>query len=429
MKKNEIVSTEKIYFWNILGNLFFSGSSVLFTLIVSRLTSPREADSFSLAYGIAGILVVVAMFQVRTYQGTDVEFKHSFTSYTLARILSLILMILFTFPYLNLSNIALSDSGKLSIILLYVLFRTCEAISDLFQGLFQQHERLDIAGKSMTYRYGMSVLLLFVSLILTKSLEFSLLLLCIVNFLFVFLFDYHFSRQFANIDLSLLIKKETIQDSVSILKNCVPLFISGFLLAYIFNEPRVAIDMEINAGHLREGLQRDYNILFMPVFFMSLFILILRPLTTSLAISWQKREYQQFDKTIQRLFQIILGGGVFLTLLAYFIGTPILSLIFGVDLNHYQITLAILVFSGILYSLGIVLGDTLTIFRRQYWLIPVYALMFLVSKITTYDFVKNQGLQGGAISFLLVILTYLIGSMIVYLFVRNLERKKYVHPD
>ena len=29
----------------------------------------------------------------------------------------------------------------------------CEAISDLFQGLFQRHERLDIAGKSMTIRY------------------------------------------------------------------------------------------------------------------------------------------------------------------------------------------------------------------------------------------------------------------------------------
>ena len=33
-------------------------------------------------------------------------------------------------------------------------FRMCEAISDLFQGLFQRHERLDIAGKSMTIRYS-----------------------------------------------------------------------------------------------------------------------------------------------------------------------------------------------------------------------------------------------------------------------------------
>ena len=77
MKNNQPVSTEKVYFWNLLGNLAFAGSSVLFTLIVTRMTSPMEADSFSLAYGIAAILVVVGMFQVRSYQGTDVLFRHS----------------------------------------------------------------------------------------------------------------------------------------------------------------------------------------------------------------------------------------------------------------------------------------------------------------------------------------------------------------
>ena len=61
MKNNQPVSTEKVYFWNLLGNLAFAGSSVLFTLIVTRMTSPMEADSFSLAYGIAAILVVVGV--------------------------------------------------------------------------------------------------------------------------------------------------------------------------------------------------------------------------------------------------------------------------------------------------------------------------------------------------------------------------------
>lgn len=427
--KNDSVSTEKIYFWNVLGNLFFSGSSVLFTLIVARLTSPGEADSFSLAYGIAAILVVVGMFQVRTYQGTDVSFKHSFTSYTLARIISLMFMCLSLFPYLVLSKIDLQDSDKFNVIVLYILFRGCEAISDLFQGLFQQNERLDIAGKSMTYRYGLSIILLLAGLLATKSLELSLLSLCLFSLLFVFLYDYRYSRQFATIDCRSFFSKETLIDAVTILKNCVPLFISGFLLAYIFNEPRVAIDMEIRTGYLQEGLQRDYNILFMPVFFMSLFILILRPLTTKLAIAWQKKEYRIFDNTINRLFQIMLGTGVVLTLLAYLIGTPILSLVFGLNLNEHNVTLSILVFSGILYSLGIIIGDTLTIFRKQYWLIPVYILMFIVSKLTNYEFIRLYGLFGASLSFLLVIVTFLLGSVLVYLIVRKMEREKNAYQN
>lgn len=426
MKSNQNVSTEKIYLWNLIGNLAFSGSSVLFTLIVTRLTSPIEADSFSLAYGIAAILVVVGMFQVRSYQATDVSFRHSFTSYFLARCISLTLMVLVFFPYLSISKIDLNEREKVAIIALYVLFRMCEAISDLFQGLFQQHERLDIAGKSMTIRYTFSTIFLFILLYTTKSLVSSLTLLVVLNSLFVMGYDFVKARSFERIDFSSIEFKSLLVDACSILKNCIPLFISGFLLAYIFNEPRIAIDMEIRLGHLIEGTQRDYNILFMPVFFMSLFILILRPLTTQLAIFWKDKEYKRFDGIIVKLLVIILGLGFVLTLVAYFIGTPILSVVFGLDLNRYKETLAILVFSGILYSIGIVFGDVMTVLRRQSYLLPVYLLMFVASKLTNLQFVQRSGLFGASLSFLLVMVVYFIGSIVSYWIARRLERKDYV---
>ena len=426
MKSNQNVSTEKIYLWNLIGNLAFSGSSVLFTLIVTRLTSPIEADSFSLAYGIAAILVVVGMFQVRSYQATDVSFRHSFTSYFLARCISLTLMVLVFFPYLSISKIDLNEREKVAIIALYVLFRMCEAISDLFQGLFQQHERLDIAGKSMTIRYTFSTIFLFILLYTTKSLVSSLTLLVVLNFLFVMGYDFVKARSFERIDFSSIEFKSLLVDACSILKNCIPLFISGFLLVFIFNEPRIAIDMEIRLGHLIEGTQRDYNILFMPVFFMSLFILILRPLTTQLAIFWKDKEYKRFDGIIVKLLVIILGLGFVLTLVAYFIGTPILSVVFGLDLNRYKETLAILVFSGILYSIGIVFGDVMTVLRRQSYLLPVYLLMFVASKLTNLQFVQRSGLFGASLSFLLVMVVYFIGSIVSYWIARRLERKEYV---
>ena len=426
MKSNQIVSTEKIYLWNLIGNLAFSGSSVLFTLIVTRLTSPIEADSFSLAYGIAAILVVVGMFQVRSYQATDVSFRHSFTSYFLARCISLTLMVLVFFPYLSISKIDLNEREKVAIIALYVLFRMCEAISDLFQGLFQQHERLDIAGKSMTIRYTFSTIFLFILLYTIRSLVSSLTLLVVLNFLFVMGYDFVKARSFERIDFSSIEFKSLLVDACSILKNCIPLFISGFLLAYIFNEPRIAIDMEIRLGHLIEGTQRDYNILFMPVFFMSLFILILRPLTTQLAIFWKDKEYKRFDGIIVKLLVIILGLVFVLTLVAYFIGTPILSVVFGLDLNRYKETLAILVFSGILYSIGIVFGDVMTVLRRQSYLLPVYLLMFVASKLTNLRFVQRSGLFGASLSFLLVMVVYFIGTIVSYWIARRLERKDYV---
>jgi O-antigen/teichoic acid export membrane protein len=419
MKNNQPISTEKVYFWNLLGNLAFAGSSVLFTLIVTRMTSPMEADSFSLAYGIAAILVVVGMFQVRSYQGTDVHYRHSFTSYSIARGLSLLLMVAVFFPYLFISGIDLHESSKITIIALYVLFRMCEAISDVFQGMFQRHERLDIAGKSMTIRYSFSTILLLVFLLVTKSLTQSLLYLVLLNFIFVFSYDYVKSKEFESIDFSVKNLKSNLFDAIAILKNCIPLFISGFLLAYIFNEPRIAIDSEIRLGHFIAGTQRDYNILFMPVFFMSLFILILRPLTTQLAILWKNKDLKKFDAIIKKLFVIVLGVGLILSVLAYLIGTPILSLVFGLPLYQHSSTLAILVFSGILYSLGIVFGDVMTVIRKQTYLLPVYLFMFITSKLTNDYFVHRLGLLGASLSFLIVMFVYFSGSLLVYFVARK----------
>ena len=50
--------------------------------------------------------------------------------------LSLLLMMAIFFPYLFVSGIDLHESSKIAIIGLYVLFRMCEAISDLFKDCF-----------------------------------------------------------------------------------------------------------------------------------------------------------------------------------------------------------------------------------------------------------------------------------------------------
>ncbi len=76
-------------------------------------------------------------------------------------------MIAIFFPYLLVSRIDLHESSKIAIIDICP-FRMAEAGSDLFQGLFQRHERLDIAGKSMTIRYSISAILLLSILLITR---------------------------------------------------------------------------------------------------------------------------------------------------------------------------------------------------------------------------------------------------------------------
>ena len=414
MKIRTNPSDKEIYFWNLLGNLAASGVSVLYLLIITRLSSAKVADQFSLANSIGTLWIVIGLFQVRNYQGTDVKQRHSFIGYFQTRILTITIMILTLFPYLYIIGEGRYSLETLLLTFLMILYRMWDAVSDLFQGLFQQRERMDIAGKTMFIRYSTSVLVLLITLLLSESVLLALLSLVMWNGLLIFFYEMRFVAYFEKIQVRELLSTRYKKDIKDILLACWPLFVNGFILLYILNEPKIIIEKGLNQGFLQTGMQRDFNILFMPVFFMSLIILIVRPLITKLAILWNKKEYKEFSLIIKRLLGFLSLGGLFVTFIAYLFGVPVLSLIFGVDLNKYVLPFTILIFSGVLYALAIVFENILTIIRKQHILVGLYIILLILTKLITEPFIYQKGMLGAAISFFIVMLVYLFGIASIY---------------
>jgi len=333
-------------------------------------------------------------------------------------------MLVSLFPYLFFSGNNVGKGDLFLIIILTVIYRSCDAFSDLFQGLFQQHERLDIAGKLMVLRYSLSTIILLISLLLSNSLIFSLICLCFFNVLFVFGGDYIQSKQIRTIPFN-QISSATFKQSISIMKTCLPLFVNGFLLVYVLNYPKQVIDKLLVEGVLREGAQRDFSILFMPVFFMSLFVLALRPLITDLAKQWSEKRFYTFNAMIRKILLLLMILGLVVSILAYLIGVPILNIISGIDLSNYSLLLTILVLSGFLYSIASVIGDFLIILRKQVYLLYVYVAMALLTNILTPIVMREFGLFGAGLSFVIVMLFYTIASWIVFVIMRRKEIQKY----
>ena len=413
-----------VYFWNFAGNIAAAAVSILYLIIVSRYTSASDADNFSLAYAIGNLWVVIGMFQVRNYQATDLKETYSYLEYWLTRVITVCLMLVTLFPYLFFSGNNVGNGDLFLIIILTVIYRSCDAFSDLFQGLFQQHERLDIAGKLMVLRYGLSTIILLISLLLSDSLIFSLICLCFFNVLFVFGGDYIQSKQIRTIPFN-QISSATFKRSISIMKTCLPLFVNGFLLVYVLNYPKQVIDKLLVEGILREGAQRNFSILFMPVFFMSLFVLALRPLIPDLAKQWSEKRFHIFNAMIRKILLLLMILGLVVSILAYLIGVPILNLISGIDLSNYSLLLTILVLSGFLYSIASVIGDFLIILRKQVYLLYVYVAMALLTNILTPIAMREFGLFGAGLSFVIVMLFYTIASWIVFATMRRKEIQKY----
>ncbi|WP_247927272.1 lipopolysaccharide biosynthesis protein [Streptococcus constellatus] len=424
MKIKTNPSAKEIYFWNLLGNLAASGVSVLYLLIVTRLTSAKVADQFSLANSIGTLWIVIGLFQVRNYQGTDVSQKHSFVGYFQTRLITILAMLVTLYPYLYIIGEGRYSFETILLTFLMIFYRMWDAVSDLFQGLFQQRERMDIAGKTMFYRYSTSAVVLFLSILLSKSVIVGLFSLVIWNGLVIIFYETSFLKYFETIHWKELFSSNYKKDIKDIFLACWPLFVNGFILLYILNEPKIIIEKGLNQGVLQTGMQRDFNILFMPVFFMSLIILMVRPLITQMAILWNREKYAEFSLIVKKLLFYLFIGGIAITIVVYFIGTPILSLVFGVALSQYTLPFAILIFAGVLYALAIVFENILTIIRKQHLLVGLYIVLLVITKLVTELFIYRYHMFGAALSFLIVMTAYLVGIFGIYMVVGRRKGNK-----
>ena len=413
-------STKQNYVWNLFGTVSSSLISVVLLLFASRFLDSHNSDIFSIAYALGQQFFVLGYFQIRNMQSTDIQEKYSFISYHNTRIVTIMMMILTSVGYVIFQGY---DLYKSIIILLLVLYRAIDAYSDVFQGYFQQQNRSDLAGKVQFYRSWICIIVFGFSLLLTKSLMISIIVICLINLILTVVLDYRISIRNFNTKFFPSISKD-LSSIFSILREAFPLFINGFVITYVYNEAKIDIDLLLSKGLFSNGIQRDFNVLFMPVFVLSLLFFVLRPLTTQLSIYWYERKYELFYKQIYILFTTMTILGVIIIGLGYLIGTEILGLVYGISLIEYKIPFVILLTGGILNVLALVIDIVMTIFRKQSYLVIAYITTFIVAKLITMIFVKKDGILGASLSFLISMTIFFITSMLIYILVNNNDKRK-----
>ncbi|CYU71109.1 Membrane protein involved in the export of polysaccharide [Streptococcus suis] len=410
-----IINQRRNFIWNMLGTLSSASVSIFLLLIVSRLTNAQISDTFSIAFTLSQQFVVIAYYGVRNFQSTDTKETYSFNSYLLARVFTVVAMFVVMFGYSKLFAIT---GEKFFILLFMTLYRSCEAFSDVFQGLFQQHQRSDLAGKVLFFRSVSSLITFTFSLYVTKSLLQSSIILFAVNFILFFIFDFKFYKQnYKIVDRSLLL---FWRDSLQITRICSIIFLSNFLINSIFNDPKLVIDRLIDSQLLISGTQRDFNILFMPTFVLNLLLIFLRPFITELSIHFQKNEIDEYSRKVKLIFYLLFLSSLIVLFFGYFWGTPALSLVFGINLQKYNFEFFILLFGGVLNLFAILVDYLLTIQRKQNNLLTATLLTFFISKLIVSPLIKNFAILGASISFTISMFVYLCSSLVVF-YIINLK--------
>lgn len=424
MENNQ--SSKEKFLWNMLGSLSNALLSVFLLMLVTRLLSSSDSDLYSIAFAVGNLLSMVGLFQVRNIQSTDIERKYRFSEYLVVRIASNLVMVCLAIGYVLFNGF---DSQKAILIILMTLYRVSESFSDLFQGLFQQRERLDIAGKSLFFRNVFILLSFSVTLIITHNLMISTLVWVTVSLLFVILYDVPKSLRFEK-----WFKKEyfghfSFKLSVQLIRECFPLFLIGFFAIYIYNQPKYAIDSLMREGHLETGVQTIFNIIFMPTFVMNLLMLFFRPMLTQMSIFLYNGQIKQFKSLQNKTFLLLLALNIIILFFSALLAIPVLEVLYNIQLKEYWQSFMVLMLSGSIASLCVFLDNIITVLRYQKLLVPPYLLALVTALLVSKQFIIHYGMLGASLSFLATVLVWFICMCIIYLIARRNYFKNYIYIE
>lgn len=389
--------------WNMIGATTNAFTSFLFAIVVTRINGLQDAGIFTYAFATACIFYVIAVYEGRTFQVTDISEKYSDTDYIYHRIITCIVMILAIILFTFIKGY---DARKSLIMLLLCLYKATEAFSEVWYAILQKKGYLYKVGISMTMKAIISIVVLFIIDRMTHHLTLSCFSIVCVN-LFIILF-YDLKN----------IKQVSITKTSFNLPKIKELFFSGFytflitfLGIYLINAPRYAID-----DFLESDLQTIFGIIIMPATFMGLMgQYVIQPLLTNVTKSIKEKNRKELRKIIFFLIMAILGIGGIVFVIAYLLEATVLSFIYGVNLHPYQLSISIIILGSVMYSLGIVISYLLIALRKTFVQAIVYVAVSILATITSYLFVRKFSILGASITYLLTMTSIAI-SFFLYLF-------------
>ena len=384
--KKQATDKEK-FIWNMLGSISNAFSTLILSISVNRILGGESGGIFSFAYSNAQLMLTIGGFEVRPYQSTDIENKYSFNSYFTFRLLSCLLMVIVSVIYILAGDF---NKEKSIVLLMLVLFKMVEAFTDVFAGRFQQRDRIDISGKLFFIRVVMSTAIFIIIVLLSGSLIIASAGMFIMSLALFFINDsrYIFEDDRKNIS----IEKGSI---LNIFKYVFPLFIGAFVMMYIINAPKYAIN-----NIYGDNMQNIYNILFMPAFVINLFsMFIFRPMLVSMTIDWNNRNLVKLWKSIFKMNGIILGFTAVTLAATWFLGIPVLSFMYNINLSSYREELMLVMLSGGISALMTFSYYIITIMRQQKLLVIGYGMALVYAYISSGILVDKFGIKGAVFTY------------------------------
>ncbi len=405
-KKENKVGKSILY--NSLGSGVYLFCQWIITFIVVWIAGYEVAGMLSVAMSVATTFIVIATFNMRNYQSSDIVGKYSEKTYLISRVFTSSISILVTLVYSVLKGFSFYQILCINI---FMLFKIGEAAVDILHGSIQKKWRFDVIGISYFVRGILSVAIFSIGLYLTKDLLIALSLMAVGTIVFILLYDVKkYKSEYSTYG------GFKFGDMISLLLQCVPMVLYGLMFNYVSMYPRVSVEEMYGT----ELLGFYASVAAPALIIQTAATFIFNPFITVFANHYNDGNLKEFRRlTIKILLFILLFGAVGVVL-GYFIAPLVLPLLFGQEITPY-----IYLFSGVIIISTITaiiwfLGTLLVIARNYSGLLLGAATSFVITLLITEKFLNLYEL--GGINVVLIIA--LSAQAIVYLLFTMFTKEK-----
>lgn len=161
------LSLQRNFSWAFVGNVVFAGSQWGALVAIARLGSPEMVGQLALSLAITAPVILFTNLQLRTVQATDAKNAYSFRDYLALRLISTTVALV---VIVCLGAMSGNNREATLVILTIGMAKAFEAVSDVFYGLLQKQERMDLIAKSMILRGTAALVSLCIGVHLTGRL-------------------------------------------------------------------------------------------------------------------------------------------------------------------------------------------------------------------------------------------------------------------
>lgn len=385
---------KKNIIWNMVGSFLYAFASMVLSIAVVQIAGEDAGGIFTFAFSTLGQhMFTIAYFGIRPFQITDTGNQYSFGEYLGLRILTCAAAFLCGLGFVAVNGYTFE---KAAAVVLMVAYKVIDALADTYEAEFQRSGRLYLTGKSNAFRTILSVGVFLGVLAGRNRLVTASAAAVAAQIAGFLIFDVMVIRELPNIDW-----KSRPGQKFKLFKDNTLLFFSVVLDFYIFSASKYAVE-----ACMADKDMAVFGAIFMPTSVINLVAgFVIRPYLTKMSLYWELGDLKRFMKTIGKLAGVIAALTVLALGCAWFLGIPVLSLLYSnirYALAGCRPAFVLIIVGGALNAFMSLFYYVLIIMKMQKYIFGVYGVVGVMAVLISNPFVRWGGIFGGALAYVIL---------------------------